>query len=98
MDGAVRCSPLLDEAARQILRRAIEGSEWRLDLIEHAVSLANDGHAVALGSSADEAGDGLLFPPSAQKQPAVPGPLRKFKPTPYPRSPVVDVRRQMSYD
>jgi hypothetical protein len=70
--GDGRRRPLLaiaGRAARQILRRAIELSEWRLDLNEHAVSLANDGHAVALGPSADEAGDGLLFPPSARKQP-----------------------------
>jgi hypothetical protein len=67
-------------------------------LIEHAVSLANDGHAVALGPSADEAGDGLLFPLSARKQPCGSRPLRKFKPAPYPRSAVVDVCRQMSYD
>jgi len=87
MDGAVRCSPLLDQAARQILRRAIELSEWRLDLIEHAVSLANDGHAVALGPSADEAGDGLLFPPSARKQPCGSRPAPEIQTDPLPAVP-----------
>jgi len=33
-----------------------------------------------------------------ESRPAVPGQLQNFKPTPYQRSAVVDVRRQMSYD
>ncbi len=83
-------------ARKNFLGRPAERTAGRIDsdtakamychvyLIEHAVSLANDGHAVVLGPTADEAGDGLLFPLSARKPPCGSRPAPEFQTDPLP--------------